>query len=53
MTLPKKLRCISWISPMPLQLSQVTGLDLEFEPVPPQESHSTAVSTVTFFFRPV
>ena len=51
-TLPRKERCISWISPAPPHWSQVTGLALEAEPVPSQRLQSTAVSTVTSLRRP-
>src|SRR5699024_3388212 len=46
-TLPRKERCTSWISPAPPQPVQVTGLAFDAEPEPEQRSHNTAVSTVT------
>ena len=53
MTLPRKERCTCWISPVPLQSPHTFGLAFDFEPVPSQMSHSTAVSTVIGLRTPV
>ena len=52
-TWPSSERCTVWISPRPPQVSQATGVELPWVPLPWHRSHSTAVSTVTCLVTPV
>ena len=52
-TWPSSERCTVCTSPRPPQVSQATGVELPWVPLPWHRSHSTAVSTVTCLVTPV